>query len=404
MKKGKLDKLVVIVFLAMVTLVATSAVSFAQTEKENLPARAISMAAEYPGVEIAKGEDVSMDLIFHNKGRSDEDVDVWISEKPKGWKARIKTYRFTVTGVHVPSNDNKTLTFEADPEEGTKPGDYQFRINARTTDGKFRMSKTVMIKLTADEGKSKEPKGVKLTTSYPVIRGPSDATFEFSLEVDSKLDEDAVFDLMAQGPKDWEINFKPAYETKYISSLRIKSKQSTSVAVEVKPAMGAAAGEYPINVRVSSGAANAEVKLSVILTGTYGLEVGTVSGLLSLEARPGRPANVSFYVKNTGSATNQDIKFMTFKPENWKVEFKPEKIDAIEPGDLKQVELIITPNEDALVGDYSVAVNVKGEKAEKTIEFRTTVKASAAWGWIGIGIIVVVIGGLFGLFRWLGRR
>jgi uncharacterized membrane protein len=393
----------VIVFLAIVTLVATSTVSFAQTEKENLPARAISMAAEYPGVEIAKGEDVSMDLIFHNKGRSDEDVDVWISEKPKGWKARIKTYRFTVTGVHVPSNDNKTLTFEADPEEGTKPGDYQFRINARTTDGKFRMSKTVMIKLTA-EGKSKEPKGVKLTTSYPVIRGPSDATFEFSLDVDSKLDEDAVFDLMAQGPKGWEINFKPAYEKKYISSLRIKSKQSSSVSVEVKPAMGAAAGEYPINVRVSSGAANAEVKLSVILTGTYGLEVGTVSGLLSLEARPGRPANVSFYVKNTGSATNQDIKFMTFKPENWKVEFKPEKIDAIEPGDLKQVELIITPNEDALVGDYSVAVNVKGEKAEKTIEFRTTVKASAAWGWIGIGIIVVVIGGLFGLFRWLGRR
>ena len=403
MKRGKLDKLVLIVSLAMVTLMITSARSFAQTEKVNLPARAISMAAEYPGVEIAKGEDVSMDVVFHNKGRKDEDVEVWIAEKPKGWKAKIKTYRYTVTGVHVPSNENKSLTFEADPEESTKPGDYQFRINARTTDGKFRMSKTVMIKLTA-EGKSKEPKGVKLTTSYPVIRGPSDATFEFSLDVDSKLDEDAVFDLMAQGPKGWEINFKPAYETKYISSLRIKSKQSSSVAVQVKPAMGAAAGEYPINVRVSSGAANAEVKLSVILTGTYGLEVGTVSGLLSLEARPGRPANVSFYVKNTGSATNQDIKFMTFKPENWKVEFKPEKIDAIEPGDLKQVELIITPNEDALVGDYSVAVNVKGEKAEKTIEFRTTVKASAAWGWIGIGIIVVVIGGLFGLFRWLGRR
>jgi uncharacterized membrane protein len=403
MKRGKLDKLVLIVSLAMVTLMITSARSFAQTEKVNLPARAISMAAEYPGVEIAKGEDVSMDVVFHNKGRKDEDVEVWIAEKPKGWKAKIKTYRYTVTGVHVPSNENKSLTFEADPEESTKPGDYQFRINARTSDGKFRMSKTVMIKLTA-EGKSKEPKGVKLTTSYPVIRGPSDATFEFSLDVDSKLDEDAVFDLMAQGPKGWEINFKPAYETKYISSLRIKSKQSSSVAVQVKPAMGAAAGEYPINVRVSSGAANAEAKLSVILTGTYGLEVGTASGLLSLEARAGRPANVSFYVKNTGSATNHDIKFMTFKPENWKVEFKPEKIDAIEAGGLKQVELVITPYEDALVGDYSVGVNVKGEKAEKTMEFRTTVKASAAWGWIGIGIIVIVIGGLFGLFRWLGRR
>jgi uncharacterized membrane protein len=404
MKRRKLDKLFLIISLAMVTLVIISVSSSAEAQKEKLPARAISMAAEYPGVEISKDDDVSLDIIFHNKGRNDEDVEVWIAEKPKGWQARIKTYRFTVTGVHVPSDEDKTLTFQADPEEGLTPGDYQFRINARTRDGKFKMSQTISVKVTADEGKSKEPKGVKLTTSYPVIRGPSDATFEFSLEVDSKLDEDAVFDLLAQGPQGWDINFKPAYETKYISSLRIKSKQSTSVAVEVKPAMGAEAGEFSINVRVSSGDANGEAKLTVILTGTYGLEVGTPSGLLSLQARGGRPANMSFYVKNTGSATNHDIKFMSFKPENWNVEFKPEKIDAIEAGELKQIEVIITPYEDALVGDYSVGVTVEGEKAAKTIEFRTTVKASAAWGWIGIGIIVVVIGGLFGLFRWLGRR
>ena len=87
MKKGKLDKLFLIISLAMVTLMIISASSFAQTEKEKLPARAISMAAEYPGVEIAKDEDVNMDIIFHNKGRKDEDVEAWIAEKPKGWKA-----------------------------------------------------------------------------------------------------------------------------------------------------------------------------------------------------------------------------------------------------------------------------------------------------------------------------
>jgi uncharacterized membrane protein len=174
--------------------------------------------------------------------------------------------------------------------------------------------------------------------------------------------------------------------------------------VEVKPSVGAEAGEHPVNIRVSSGSAKAEATLSVILTGTYGLEVGTASGLLSLEAKQGKPANMSFYIKNTGSASNSEIKFMSFKPENWKVEFNPEKIDNIEPGDLKQVEMTITPYEDALVGDYSVSVNVEGEKATKNLEFRTTVKASAVWGWIGIGIIVLVIAGLFGTFRWLGRR
>ena len=404
MKFFKTNHLFLSISLLVMVLLLNPYPFSAKAEDEDRPERLILMAAEYPGVEVPKDENVSMDIIFHNKGRSDEDVDVWISEKPEGWKANLKTYRFKVSGIHVPAGDNKTLTFEAEPGKDEKPGDYKFRVEAKTEDGRFKMAQNIQVTVSGEEEKSEEDRGVKLTTSFPVIRGPSDATFEFSVEVDSKLDKDAVFDLLAQGPQGWDINFKPAYESKYISSLRLKENQNQTIAVEVKPPMNAQAGEYPINVRVSSGDAKGEVKLAVILIGTYKLEVGTASGLLSLDARQGKPANMSFYVKNSGSAANHDIKFMSFKPENWKVEFKPEKIDLIEPGDLKQIELAITPYEDALVGDYSISVNVEGEKANKAIEFRTTVKASAVWGWIGIGIIVVVIAGLLGLFRWLGRR
>jgi uncharacterized membrane protein len=114
---------------------------------------------------------------------------------------------------------------------------------------------------------------------------------------------------------------------------------------------------------------------------------------------------MSLFVKNTGSAVNRNISFNSFKPENWKVEFKPEKIEALEPNALKQVEVTITPAAQALVGDYSVGLSVEGEKgSSKTVEIRVAVKTSAAWGWIGIVIIVVVIAGLAGLFLWLGRR
>ncbi len=372
--------------------------------KKDLPARLIEMAAEHPGVEVPPDEDVSIDIVFHNKGRSDETVNVWVADQPKGWKARIKTYRYTVMGVHVLSDNDKTLTFEAEPDKDIKPGKYNFVIKAETPDGQFKMSQEIVIQVKPKDTGEKKEKGVKLTTSYPVLRGPSDARFEFSVEVDSKLDKDTVFDLFAQGPEGWDINFKPAYEDKFISSLRLKANGSQTVAVTVKAPAKVKAGEYPITVRVSSGEAKGEATLTVILTGTYGLEVGTANGLLSLEARQGKAANISFYVKNTGSATNNGIKFMSFKPENWTVEFKPENIPAMAPDELKQVELSITPNSEALVGDYSVSVNVEGEKASKPIEFRVTVQASSAWGWIGIGIIVLVIGGLTGLFRWLGRR
>jgi uncharacterized membrane protein len=147
------------------------------------------------------------------------------------------------------------------------------------------------------------------------------------------------------------------------------------------------------------------VKLTVVLTGIYKLDAGTPTGILSLEAMAGKPAIASLFVKNTGSAINRNITFSSFKPENWEVTFKPEKIESLEPNAMKQIEVTIKPAQQALVGDYSVGLMVDGEKgSSKTVELRVTVKASTAWGWIGIIIIVFVIAGLSALFIWLGRR
>lgn len=244
-----------------------------------------------------------------------------------------------------------------------------------------------------------------MTTSYPVLRGQTDAKFEFSLDVNNKSETDKTFNLAAQVPEKWEVNFKPAYEPKQISSLRIRGGSSQSVAVEVTPSKDATAGTYPVTVWISSGEKKAEVKLSVVLTGIYKLDAGTPSGILSLEAFTGKPAIMSLFVKNTGSAVNRNITCSSFKPENWKVDFKPEKIDALDPGQMKQVEVTITPGAQALVGDYSVGLSADGEKgSSKTVEMRVSVRTSTAWGWIGIAIIVAVIGGLGGLFIKLGRR
>lgn len=378
----------------------------APTAEEAKPERLLSMSAEYPGLELPAGEDVSMSLTFHNKGRSGETVDVWVADQPAGWETRLRTYKYTVTGVYVPAGENKSITFEAKPAQDVQPGKYAFRLAAQSRDGHFKLAETVAVTVKPKQPEAAKPakQAITLLTTYPVLRGPTDGTFEFSVEVNSNLEDDAVFDLFAEGPRGWVVNLKPAYESKYISSLQIKARQSRTVSVEVKPAVTAQAGEYPIKMRASAKEARAELDLTVVLTGTYKLDAGTPSGLLSLEARQGKPANVSIYVRNTGSAVNRDIQFLSFKPENWRVDFRPEKIEGLEPGELKQVEVTITPHEDALVGDYSVGVEVRGEKASKTLEFRTMVKASAAWAWVGIALIVGVVVGLTGLFRKVGRR
>ena len=391
-----------IILIALSLLIVLPPFTFAQEEKKDLrPERGIAVYPEFSGVIVSKGEAVRMDLILENKGRTDETIDVKVSTVPKGWKAQLKGASYLITGIYVPNGKTKNLALNLEPDKTVGVGTYVFQFDAQTSDGKF----TFTHKLTVDvQERITGADDIQITTSYPVLRGQTDARFEFSIEVMNKSESDRTLNLAAMGPEKWEINFKPAYEAKQISSLRIKGAQSQTVAVEVTPAKDALSGEYPILVRISSGEKKAEVKLMVALTGIYKLDAGTPSGILSLESMPGKPANLSLFVKNTGSAVNRNITFSSFKPENWEVTFKPEKIDVLEPNALKQVEVTVKPAQQALVGDYSVGVMVNGEKSDKTIEFRVTVKASTAWGWIGIGIIIFVIAGLSALFIWLGRR
>jgi uncharacterized membrane protein len=393
--------IVILSFVLGIAMLCPASAAEQTDKKDTRPDRGLSVAFEYPGVVINQGDDASVDLIVTNKGRRDETISFTITTSPKGWETRIKTYSFGITGIFVPEDDEKTVQFSAKPDKGTKPGKYTFKVSAQSADGTLTASPTLSVTLIEKEAEKGE---IELTTSYPVLRGPSDAKFEFSFDVKNKIDKEALFNLTATAPKGWQTNFKPPYEDKYISSLRLKDNESKSLNVEVTPDRFATAGEYRIPVTIAAGEAKAEAELTVIITGTYTIETGTASGLLSLTTEKGNPGTVSVYIKNTGSAPAGNIEFLSVKPENWKVEFDPETIPTIEPGDLKQVELSITPAAEALVGDYAVGVNIKGEKSSDDLEFRVTVKASAAWGWIGIGIIILVILGLFALFVTFGRR
>ena len=388
------------VLLTLVFLIP--ALSLGQEEKKDTrPERAIAVYPEYSGVIVSKGEAVRMDLVMDNGGRKDETIDVTISQVPKGWKAMLKGGNYQVTGMFVPNGKSRNLALTLESDKTVGYGTYVFNIDGQTTDKKLTSAHTLTVTV---QQRTSGADDIQITTSYPVLRGQTDARFEFSLEVMNKSEADRNFNLFALAPEKWEINFKPAYEAKQISSLRIKGGQSQTVAVEVNPVRDAVSGEYPIQVSISSGDKKAEVKLTVALTGIYKLDAGTPTGILSLEAMAGKPANFSVFVKNTGSAVNRNVTFSSFKPENWDVTFKPEKIEALEPNALKQVEVTVKPAQQALVGDYSVGVMVTGEKSDKTIEMRVTVKASTAWGWIGIGIILFVILGLMALFIRLGRR
>jgi uncharacterized membrane protein len=387
MTRTKLLRLVLLGFSALP--------SFAQQGR-------VTLAFEYPGVEVFVGETITVGLILQNKGSEDQSVNVRVAERPAGWNTAIKSSGLIVTGVFLPAGQSKTLSFEASPPLQLRAGLYKFRVEAQA--GELSLGENFSATVRDRRDQARGTAGIGLTTAYPILRGSSEVFYEFSLELENKLEEDTVFDLSARGPEGWEVNFKPAYEPRYISSFQLRAKRSGKLTVEVKPPAGARAGEFPVNVRISSGAAFAETTLTVVLTGTYDLAVESVSGVLSLSAQQGKPARLGISIKNTGTAPQNHIGLFSFQPENWIVDFIPDAVDGLQPGETRQVEVIVTPHEKSLVGDYSLELKANGEKVSKPIEFRVTVKASSVFGWIGIGLIVLVIGGLAVLFRWLGRR
>jgi uncharacterized membrane protein len=404
-RSGRLGRLAGLL-IALVVLVAPSPAAAAADDaarRDNRPERGIAIYSDYSGVMIPVGEGVRMDLTVENKGRHDETVALKLVSVPKGWRASLKGGSFTVTGVSVPDGKSRTLAFSADPEKGVGPGTYSFEIQGVTADEKLTANYTILV--TTRERSRLGAEDIQVTTSYPVLRGQTDATFEFSLDVANKSENDRTFNLAAQVPEKWDVSFKPGYEQKQISSIRIRGGSSQTVAVSVTPPRDATSGEYPVLVRISAGESKADVPLRVVLTGIYKLDAATPTGILSAEAVTGQPTTVSLLVKNSGSAVNHNISLSAFKPENWKVEFKPEKFESLEPNAFKQVEATITPASTALVGDYSVGLTADGEKgSSKTVEMRVTVKAPTTWGWFGVGLIALAIGGMGGLFVWLGRR
>ena len=407
--KGNGSFLVTSVFLMAIILLLTcfSPFAFGQQNNKNLPARGISLAPEFTSLILPKDEKAVMELVVMNMGRRGENINLTVTSIPEGWKAWIKTFSFAVTGIHLKSDSSKILKFRAEPGPDMKPGKYRFNIEAKTEDGKIRSSNHVTITVKGEKEVRKETEGVHIITSYPVLRGPTGSKFEFSLQVESRLDEDAMFNLSFQGPDDWDIKFKPSnYETQFISSLLLNAQSSKALSVLVKPHPWAKPGEYPITIKVSSPSSQDEATLTVALTGTYDLNVSMANELLSLSALQGKESNLSLYVKNNGSAIINNVQCVSLKPENWKVEFRPENIEVLAPDEMKQIEVSITPSEQALVGDYSVGLNVGAEAGsiKKNIELRVTVKASSAWAWTGIGIIILVMAGLAFLFIRLGRR
>jgi uncharacterized membrane protein len=207
---------------------------------------------------------------------------------------------------------------------------------------------------------------------------------------------------MAEVPRGWNVNFKFSYQP--VSSVSVEAGASVPVTVEIKPPERIEAGTYKVPVSAATSSTSATTILEVSVTGSFGIELSTPTGLLSTSITAGESKRIELTVNNTGSTELTDIQFEFSAPANWDVTFDPKKIAKLQPGKTSQVFATLKADKKAISGDYVTSIESKIPEASSKISFRVSVETPMLYGWIGVLIIVIALGSVYYLFRKYGRR
>lgn len=358
----------------------------------------LELSTRYPGISATAGENITFPLEIKNKSNIDQVINLDISSKPENWTSSLKGIGREIQQVYVAAQDYSTADLKIRIPEDTKPGNYLFTLTAISKSG-LKDNLKLIIKI-ANTRKGDD----ELVAKYSELKGPSDATFNFKLDLTNNGTTEQIYSLGALIKDGWQVSFKPSYENQQVASIGVKPGETKGLDVKVQPPVNIKAGEYTIPVYAVSPAGKVSEELKIIISGTYDLELTTPSGRLNAEIVAGKEQKVNLEVNNNGSATLNNINFSSREPNNWSVTFDPKTIDTLKPGESRQVTATITADGNAIAGDYLVSVSASTQETRDTAELRVTVKTSTLWGIVGVFIILLVIFAVYKVFQTYGRR
>lgn len=346
----------------------------------------------YTQISVPPGETVnySIDLINHT-GRI-QDAALSVEGLSRSWDYELKAGGFTVSRMAVLPDDKKNFTLKLTVPLKVNKGTYRFTVRAA---GLAELPLTLVV---SKQGSYQ----TDFTTTQPNMQGNAKSNFSFSATLKNQTADQQLYALMANAPRGWNVIFKANY--KQATSALVEPNATQTISIDITPPAGIAAGTYKIPVRAATNTTSAELELEVVVTGSYELELTTPRGLLSKEVTAGETKRIDLVVRNTGSSELKDVALSATKPVEWEVSFEPSKIARLGAGESTSVTAVLKAADKALPGDYVTKMEVKTPEANASAEFRISVRTSAVWGWLGIGIIVLALGAVYYLFRKYGRR
>lgn len=382
----------VFLFVVLATLIGPAA-----SLAEDVPLSGLWITTPHPEFTLKPGEAGSIQLSVRNARLPPQRLALSLEGAPEGWDATFKGGGRQISAVMVGPDETERLTLELKAPAGLSSGTFAMSVNANQN------GQTIALPLNI---KLSEVSGGKLALEpeLPALRGTARSTFSFKVKATNGGAEQSLFNLSARTPEGFQAKFKRGYGAEEITGLPINAGASENITLEIVPARNAAAGRYPIAMRVSGGDKSAETSLSVEVTGEPQLRMVGPQERLSGDAVAGQEASFPFTLVNSGSAPATDIEMSASPPSGWSVTFEPKQIASIAPNESREVSVRIKPSERAVAGDYMVTLRSSGSGLSESAQFRTTVRTSTVWGAAGLGVIAAAVLILGGAVMRYGRR
>lgn len=358
------------------------------------------LTTSWPEMTIKPGETLTVSLSLRNEKLPPQRATIEVSGVPEGWEWSLMGGGREVTAAIVSPDSTERLTLElTPPEDASTDGEHAIEVRARTA------AETVTLPLVVRLSETEEAaSGLSLEPELPALRGTARSTFSFKIKVKNEGAEDGLFNLTASVPAGFQTRFKKGYGSEEITGLPIAAGATETVTMEVIPSRGVAAGRYEAGFEVSGEGLSGTTQLSLDVTGEPQVAIVGPQERLSGEAVAGRESSFTFTLVNTGTASATDLELSATPPSGWTVEFEPKDVAQIAPNSTGEVNVKITPSEQAIAGDYMVSVRASNDTVSENVQFRVTVRTSTLWGAAGLGVIAVAALVLGGAVMRYGRR
>jgi|AGTN01.2.fsa_nt_gi Predicted membrane protein len=345
-----------------------------------------------PGQLALGGDTVTFPIVIQNYG--DDHTYSLSATNYAGWSTHYEYNGRQINQIYVPENDKRTLNLVVETS-------YTSPINTHSITAKVD-GNSLGLSVTITSVNSSVSVSAQVSTVIGSIGGSAD----YTLFLENVQSQDNGYSLSVTGlPDGWYYKFKEsAQSTGELAEVIVPASSTKSLILEITPLLSAEEGDYNFTAVVTTPDGNEITKnLTLRLKGSIGMSAASDTN--RYDASPGQAFSIPIYVTNSGKGQAlTDVHLEVSAPSGWTVTTSPEQYNSIKAGETQLFTVSVVPPANIVASLYELDINVVSDQQQTTKVYQINVTTSSIIPYVGGVIVLMIVGGLFVMYRRYGRR